>query len=272
MNILPIEQKTVVFNGAEITAVLVQEGQETAVYIPLRPIVENLGLSWPGQRERVNRDQILTENMKQILVASREGSRQVEREVNCLHLDYLGGFLFGINAKRVKAEVKDALLIYQARCYKVIRDAFVSGQLTATPSLEEIIAANPDSPLVQAYQQAQAIVRLAENQLIIQSQIEHHATQIEDHGRRLELIEANIGDEGRYITEAQATNISQAIKAIAIVEGKRTGRNEFGSTYGELYRRYKISAYRRLPAAKYEDAMQWLTEWWNQLTDDNIPF
>ena len=272
MDIQPIEQKIVTFNHTELTAVLVQEGQETAVYVPLRPIVENLGLAWSGQFERVKRDQILSDNMRRIPVVSVEGNREVTREVNCLHLDYLGGFLFGISASRVKPEVKDALLIYQARCYKVIRDAFVSGQLTATPSLEEIIAANPDSPLVQAYQQAQAIVRLAENQLIIQSQIEQHATQIEDHGRRLELIEANIGDEGRYITEAQATNISQAIKSIAIVEGKRTGRNEFGATYGELYRRYKISAYRRLPAAKYEDAMRWLTEWWNQLTDDDVPF
>jgi hypothetical protein len=35
-----------------------------------------------------------------------------------LPIDYLNGWLFGINAKRVKEDVRDRLIIYQERCYK----------------------------------------------------------------------------------------------------------------------------------------------------------
>lgn len=38
------EQRVIQFNGDEIVAV---KGDDGVVYVPLRPIVERLGLSWP---------------------------------------------------------------------------------------------------------------------------------------------------------------------------------------------------------------------------------
>ena len=65
--------------------------------------------------------------------------------------------------------------------------------------------------------------------------------------------------------------ISQAVKAVAIVLGKQTKRNEFGAVYGELYRRFEITSYKRLPAARFDEAMGFLTEWHISLTGDS-PF
>jgi len=67
------------------------------------------------------------------------------------------------------------------------------------------------------------------------------------------------------VTPAQASQLSQAVKAVAIALGKKTGRNEFGAIYGELYRRYEITSYKALPARKFEDAMAFLTEWYQSL-------
>ncbi len=74
------------------------------------------------------------------------------------------------------------------------------------------------------------------------------------------------------MTPEQASQISQAVKAVAIVYGKKTGRNEFGGVYGELYRKFGITSYKLLPAKQFKEAMQFLSEWYEQLTDESLPF
>jgi hypothetical protein len=42
-----------------------------------------------------------------------------------------------------------------------------------------------------------------------------------------------------------------------------------------LYRRYRIPGYKRLPAYQFQDAMNWLTEWYRSVTgsaDEDLPF
>ena len=55
--LVPVEQKTVEFYEDQVTAVRLANGE---VFIPLRPIVEGLGLDWPAQTRRINRDPILS--------------------------------------------------------------------------------------------------------------------------------------------------------------------------------------------------------------------
>jgi hypothetical protein len=107
--------------------------------------------------------------------------------------------------------------------------------------------------------------------LLLESQMEEHAAQLQSHSKRLELIETTLGDPDRTITPDQATEISQAVKAVAMALGKQSKRNEYGGVYGELYRRYRIPSYRELPAAMFDDAMAWLGEWLQTLTGET-PF
>jgi hypothetical protein len=187
----------------------------------------------------------------------------------CLPLDYLTGFLFGINASRVKSELRDSVIRYQRECYKVLAEAFQEGRLTADPVLDELLKS--DTEAVQAYKMLQAMVKLARNQIQLEAQLGTHATQLIDHEHRLEEIESTLGDTGRNVTPDQASQISQAVKAVAIALGKRTKRNEFGAVYGELYRKFGIISYKSLPASRFEEAMKFLTEWHQDLTGD-IPF
>ncbi len=53
----------------------------------------------------------------------------------------------------------------------------------------------------------------------------------------------------------------------------KTGRNEFGGVYGELYREFGITSYKLLPANRFEEAMHWLGDWYAQVTgSDEVPF
>ena len=261
-----IEQKQVEFYGDEIIAVRVDD---SAVYVPIRPICELLGVDWAGQRRRINRDAVLAEEMRSVDVTSTEGTRVATRKMSCLPLDFVSGFLFGINAARVKPELKERVVRYQRECYKVLSEAFQEGRLTAEPTFEVLLAG--DSPAAQAYKMASAIMQMARQQLLLETQLGEHAVRLEEHGERLERIETTIGDPNRTISPDQATEISQAVKAVAMELGKQTKRNEYGGVYGELYRRYRIPSYRELPASKFDDAIAWLGEWLQSLTDDS-PF
>jgi hypothetical protein len=59
--------------------------------------------------------------------------------------------------------------------------------------------------------------------------------------------------------------LSQAVKTVARELGARTGRNEYGGVYGQLYREFDITSYKSLPVAQFERAMEWLREWYRDI-------
>ena len=98
--LVPIEQKSVDFYGDEIMAVLVEvEQQHQQVYVPVRPICDYMGVTWSGQYERLQRDPVLSDAMLSVRITRTQDQA---REMICLPIDYLNGWLFGINANRVK--------------------------------------------------------------------------------------------------------------------------------------------------------------------------
>lgn len=122
----PIREETIDFYGDEIPAVLVvvDEDGRQVIYVPVRPLVEYMGLSWPGQRERINRDAVLSETVRGVRV-TRTPEKGGSQTMTCLPLEYINGFLFGINANRVKPELRDRLITYQRECYQVLAAAFL---------------------------------------------------------------------------------------------------------------------------------------------------
>lgn len=271
-SLVPVEQKQVVFYDDEITAVLVEKSGKREVYVSIRQMCELLGVSYQGQIRRINDDPVLSKQVKGVNVTftpsgNRGGGVQT---TNCLSIDYLNGWLFGINANRVKDEVRDRLIIYQEKCYKALAEAFREGQLATDPSFDELLR-HASKDVLEAYQIAQAIMKLARNQVVLEVRLDEHGHVLEDYGRRLETIEADMHQEDKYITESQATQISQAVRAIAIEISKTTGKNEFGRCWGEFYRNFGVSKYRYLSKGKFDEAMRWLNDWYADLTGD-IPF
>lgn len=265
-----IEQKQVDFYGDEILAVRTEGG---SVYIPVRPICDLLGVDWSAQRRRINRDPVLSEEMKSVAVTATDSYRTISREVLSLPLDYISGFLFGIDANRVRPELKAQLVRYQRECYKVLADAFNEGRLTADPTFDQLL--ENETPAAQAYKMAVAVMKIARQQLVLESRLDAHTAQLSKHEQRLEEIEATLGDPGRYVTPDQAMRLSQAVRTVALEIGKRTKRNEHGGVYGELYRKFGITGYKELPAYRFDAAMAWMTEWYRSVTGatgDDLPF
>jgi hypothetical protein len=268
-----VEQRHIKFYDDEIIAVRVEDG---TVYVPVRPICNLLGIRWGSQYERIQRDPILAEMTRGVLV-TRTPEQGGSQEMTCLPLDMMHGWLFGIQANRVNVAVREKLLTYQRECYRVLSDAFLHDQVThrPEPAIDDLLDTN--SPTAQAYKMIMAMAQMARQQLVLESRmgsaeasITQNRSDIIHLDTRLQIVEA--GSVSQQVDEAQASRISQAVKAIAIELGKRSRRNEFGGVYGELYRRFDITGYKLLPAAKFDEAINFLSGWYQSLTDADVPF
>ena len=264
--LVPVEQKTVLFYDDEITAVRLADGR---VLVPVKPICDALGVAWSGQRQRINRDPVLSQVARGARVTRSPGAGGGTQEMLCLPLEFLNGWIFGISASRVNNEIRDRLVRYQMECYAVLYEAFQEGRLTAASPIDDLL--NSDSDAAEAYRMAAAIMKLARHQLMLEAtqqrhgrQLAMHGGELADHAMRLEELESMLAP-GTAVTEDQASQVSQGVKAVAIALGKQTKRNEFGSVYGELYRKFGVTSYKLLPLDKFDEAMRWLSEWYQSL-------
>ncbi|MCP4360882.1 MAG: hypothetical protein GY796_22975 [Chloroflexi bacterium] len=260
--LVPIEQKEIKFYDDNLTAIKADDGR---VYASIRHMCQALGIDVQGQRQRINRHTILKRGL---MVCNLHTIRGL-REGYVLRADLVPLWLSGIRTKSVNDESRAKLERFQEEAAAVLWEAFQDGRLTADPDFDELLKS--DSDAVQAYKMLQALIKLAHNQIVLEARLDRHDDTLADYGARLETIEADLHKKDRYITESQATQISQAVKSIAIAMGKKSGRNEFGATWGEFYRKFGIAKYRYLPVSRFDAAVAWLDEFYQDVTGD-APF
>lgn len=94
--------------------------QNNRYYVAMKPICENIGLDWRAQRKRIIRHDVMAEGVVMMTTPSSGG----EQQTLCLPLDYLNGWLFGVEASRVKPEIRESLLRYQRECFRVLNEYF----------------------------------------------------------------------------------------------------------------------------------------------------
>lgn len=107
-------------------------------HVAIKPIAEALGLDWEGQRQRIQRDEILSEGVFIIKVQMPDDDQQ--REVTALKLSMLNGWLFGIDHNRVKPEIRESILTYKRECYDALYKHW-SGQVSQPQGPVELFSA-----------------------------------------------------------------------------------------------------------------------------------
>lgn len=107
---------TVDFHGDRLF-VFEQNGVQ---YVAMKPIVEALGLDWHGQRQRIHRDEVLSEGAVMMPSPSNGGTQ----DALCLPLHLLNGWLFGVDAARVRPELREKITLYRRECFQALADHF----------------------------------------------------------------------------------------------------------------------------------------------------
>lgn len=110
-------------------------------YTAMKPICENIGLAWNAQFERIRRDDVLSSTVVMINIVAEDGKN---REMICLPIQYLNGWLFGIDTNRVKPEIRETLIKYKKECYQALFDYWFKGKAereidTITPEEQRMI-------------------------------------------------------------------------------------------------------------------------------------
>ena len=95
--------------------------EKEEIYVAIKQINEALGLDHSSQVKRVRKDAILGSTVVELTTV---GLDERLREMVCIPLHYLNGWLFTIDDSKVKPDTKKNLLSYKRECYKVLFNHF----------------------------------------------------------------------------------------------------------------------------------------------------
>lgn len=109
------------FNGQQILTAMAAG----VAYVAMKPIVENLGMSWGTQQQKLMK-QLDKFNCIHMNMVAADGKL---RKLLCLPLKKLNGWLFSINPEKVRADIRDKLIQYQEECFSVLHDYWTKGHV-----------------------------------------------------------------------------------------------------------------------------------------------
>ena len=104
-------------NGIDIVTVEL-DGE---IFVPIKPICEAIGIDARAQRDKIQSDEILSSTGVLSTSVAADGK---EREMFCLPLRYVYGWLFTINPKNVAPGACETVARYRRECYDVLYEHF----------------------------------------------------------------------------------------------------------------------------------------------------
>ncbi|SET28125.1 phage antirepressor N-terminal domain-containing protein [Thorsellia anophelis] len=107
------------FHGADLF--VVEHNGEP--FVPMKPVVEGMGLTWQSQNEKLKRR--FTKGVTEIVIPSKGGDQMM----TCLALRKLAGWLATISPSKVKPEIRDKVIQYQEQCDDVLYEYWTTGQV-----------------------------------------------------------------------------------------------------------------------------------------------
>ncbi|OTA14032.1 antirepressor [Xenorhabdus beddingii] len=91
-------------------------------YVPMKPIVEGMGMDWTGQLNKLR--QRFKSTIEEISMVAADGKM---RDMICLPLRKLAGWLQTIYPNKVKPEIRDKVIRYQDECDDVLYEYWTKG-------------------------------------------------------------------------------------------------------------------------------------------------
>lgn len=101
-------------NGIDIYAVNDKDGN---VFVPVKPICDAIGVAYQTQHLKLQEHEILAPTITLRVMVAADGKK---REMVCLPLEFVYGWIFTINTKNVSEKAHDSVLRYQLECYNAL--------------------------------------------------------------------------------------------------------------------------------------------------------
>lgn len=122
-------------HGIEIAAVKNESGQ---LYVPVRPICEALGIRFEPQYSKIKEDETFSSTVTIIVMVGADGKK---RDMVCLPVKHICGWLYSINPGKVAPEAKEKVLSYREEVNDILTSYFLGGSLRQIESNQAEIKA-----------------------------------------------------------------------------------------------------------------------------------
>ena len=154
------QQLISIVNGVEISAVSDESG---SIFVPVKPICDAIGVAYPPQFTKLQEHEILSSTIMLSVMVAADGK---QREMVCLPLEYVYGWIFTINANNVAESARTKVLQYQRECYDVLYRHFAGSLRRRVEENEaEIAALKAVNEAISLEKDAKAARRMAEERL-----------------------------------------------------------------------------------------------------------
>lgn len=216
-----------------------------AQYIPVRQVLQRLGLAPTSYERALRRIPVLAQGLKPLWVVDDDGIR---RPALCLRVDLLPFWLCMLPAKG-----GSDLAQWQIEATSVLWQQFKPNGATA----QDVFV--PDryhqSAVEQAYVQAHEVAALARHQLLGERELYQQA-------------EDDVMPDQITLADSGATAMVNAARQTATTSAQLTKRNDYLGIFIGLVRVFQIYSFRHLPESRLTAAITWLSQWQSDIEND----
>lgn len=104
-------------------------------YVPMKPVVENMGLAWQSQLYKVSKNPKRW-GITKMVIPTQSGMQ----EMVCLPLRKLFGWLATVSPNKVNPSIKDKIIRYQDECDNVLWQYWTNKHQSMQDELNKLIA------------------------------------------------------------------------------------------------------------------------------------
>jgi hypothetical protein len=230
-------------------------------YVPVGDLCERLGLSAAREERRVKGHGLLGEHARRLEVETDDGDALVRL---CLRVELVPLWLTTLDPTELGDDAARARLqLFQREAASSLWQAF---RPQGFDSGDVLVAPRPQQDHAeQAYVGSMAIAAMARQQLLVERQL--NAPLDDDEGPGHDPW----ASQARALDDPSAARVAQTVRKVARTLGERTRRNEYWGALSGLYRNFGIASYRRMPAGRLYEAMEWLERWYGDMMGEPEP-
>jgi hypothetical protein len=255
--LVPVEQQTLTFNGKPIMVVRLPNGQAGVV---IRFLCENLGLDTPGQIQRIQRTEVIADDLVYAQVETDGGIQRMA----ALVLRGLAYWLATIDTRRMDKDDprRAAILAYQREAVDVLYAWASTPRAVAAPTdlvpaepITRPTAPGPDASVEEWIFYHQQMLTVLEWQRDIESwrgSIESRLEGLEAITDLIPDILERLGPE--TLTIEHQRSVQGLVKRLHDATGK-----PFGTIYDELKNAFGVPRYQELKEQDWDKVLHWFT-------------
>ncbi len=246
------------------SAVLAVRGADGRIFLSLRDICSVLGLVLSGQRRRIRSNPRLT------LLPFRVVIQGQLRNADFLLLDDVPLWLLTVQLNRVSEDIRARVDYIQTYLVASVQRAF--GELTGLTLGEQPSSAIEDlrelDRIDQAFQRLAEVSSRQDRAAHVVRDILEQLREMRDRVQQLESLAKS------RISPQQRGTIYQMVQAWGEARAARTPNLEVGAAirtcWREVNARFGVSTYTDLPAARYDEIVQFVKHQYRTLTGEDL--